>query len=452
MSADQNAILQQVAAGYLQSGKLDQAEKAYKQVLARDSTNVQVLQQLAIVYQHQGKHEQALEILNEATSLDPTNAGLFMLLGNAHRNLGDLDTARATYLQLAEIEQTAVMAWYHFAAVTKFIDHDATVRQLEEVHAKLDENDPNRGIMAFALGKVFDDLKEFDRAFEYFREGNEIAKALKDPSPIDQESEGYTAVKQIFDEDFFRRHEVLGVDDPRPIIVTGLPRSGTTLVEQVLASHPEVHGAGELSSIPQLIVRMSLEIQGPFPVAFGSLDSPLIEKHANEYLAELRDLSQGAPFTTDKGIRNDIFIGLISAMLPNAKIVMCRRDPRDIGLSIYQKMLQQQDSWTNDLEEFGRVYRLFADLDAHWDRVLPGKIHRIQYEELIDDFEAHVRALLDYCGLPFDRACLDFYKTRRPVKTESHSQVRQPIYRGSIGKWKNYEQHVQPLIDILNTE
>lgn len=438
----------QMAERSIQNGQIAAAMKLYEQVLALDADHLPAIRSLATLYLQQGKHDLAVAKLTEGAVLEPDNPEWRILLGNAHRSIGNLEDARSNYLSVIENGSRLALAYFLLASITKFEECDEYVQCIESEYKSSTPLSPERIYLAFALGKVFDDLGEVDLAFEYFQEANDGALHSR-PFNEKIERQRYAAVKNEFDKSFFRKHSSQGINDQRPIIITGFPRSGTTLVEQVLASHPKVHAAGELTVFPKLIVSMSYKLESPYPFGFGAADPEFFNSYASEYVAALEKVSEGKPFTTDKGVRNDILIGIISAILPSARIIVCKRDPLDMGLSIYQRHMQEQGSYSNCLRGIGVIYRLFEDMLRHWDQVLPQRVHYVQYENLVKDFESQVDALLGYCGLPDDPACLKFHRTKRAIQTASHNQVNRPVYSDSVGRWKRYEKHLQPLIEAV---
>jgi len=449
MSADPTATRLSVASSLLQNGQTERAESIFRQILASDPAHAGASQQLAALYQKQGDFDRAIDMLQTVVDSGSATQDTLVQLANIHRSLGDFETARETYRQALAFDENSTRVHSLIAGVTRYREYDEEVRRLEEIHAATAPDSPRRRTIAFALGKAFDDLGDFDKAFRYLKEGNRIAFAEK-PTSFDEMQQSYDLIKAVFDEEFFAYHEGKGTPAADPIFVTGMPRSGTTLVEQILASHPKVFGGGELGNLADIAVSLSYRTGLPFPEGFDAFDHEMFLEYGDRYIREIRALSTGEPYVTNKAVGMYVYVGLISAMLPNAKIVVCQRDPRDMGLSIFQRDMRRQDAFTNDLRGIGVTYRLFDDLLGYWDSVLPGKVYRVRYEDLVADFENNVRRMLDYCELEFDRACLEYFNTKRAVKTESHSQVRKPVYTGSVGRWRNYERHLRPLIDALN--
>jgi hypothetical protein len=258
--------------------------------------------------------------------------------------------------------------------------------------------------------------------------------------------------RAVFTPELIGRLHGLGDPSPQPVFIVGMPRSGTTLVEQILASHPMVHGAGELKTMNDVV----LTVRGPdgntipYPEFVPSLDPAALKAIGARYVALLRELAPQGERVTDKMPSNYYFVGLIHLALPNARIIHTMRDPVDTCISCFSKLFTAEQNHTYDLGELGRYYRRYERLMAHWRRVLPaGRMLDVRYEDVVADLESQARRIIDYCGLPWDDRCLSFHQTDRPVRTASATQVRQPIYSSAVGRWKVYEKFLGPLLDEL---
>ena len=437
---------------YLQSGQMDQAETLIRQILAVDPDNASAGSALAALYTRQQKYELAIEILDQTCKKNPDHSGALVQSATIYKNWGKFDEAKACYRRAIELDTAAApQNLLALATTCKFSEYDDDVRLIEEAHGNAEENSIARRFLAFALGKGFDDLRIYEKAFGYFQEGNQIVATASDFS-IAVVERGFQSIKRAMGPEFFAHHEGTGIADNTPIFVTGLPRSGTTLVEQILASHPKVHGAGELDILSRMVAGICIESKRPFPFVIDTLDPEVLRGKASRYVDELSALAGDKTYVTDKSVSSFAYIGLIKIMMPNAKIIHCGRDCRDVGLSIYQLDLGHTFPWAYKQEWIGKYQSLFNDLADHWNQCMPGEIYSIQYEELITDPEHHIRALLEYCNLEFDPACLAFHLTDRVVMTSSRSQVRQPIYKGSAGRWKNYAEYLGPLISALGMD
>jgi hypothetical protein len=303
----------------------------------------------------------------------------------------------------------------------------------------------------FALGKAYADLKDHRRSFEHLLAGNAAKRAT-----IGYDERAAFALFDRIEATFTRElmQAKAGGCDPSnmPIFIIGMPRSGTTLVEQIIANHPAVYGAGELQTFNNVL----LTVRGPdgnsvpYPDFVPALDTDALRLIGAAYLAEVRKLAPGGKRITDKMPSNYYFAGLIKLALPNASIIHTLRDPVDTCISCFSKLFSAEQNHTYDLGELGRYYKRYERLMAHWRRVLPaGSILEVRYEDVVADLEKEGRRIVAHCGLSWHDDCLSFHKTDRPVRTASATQVRQPIYNSAVGRWRVYEQHLGPLLDAL---
>ena len=305
--------------------------------------------------------------------------------------------------------------------------------------------------LRFALGKAYDDLQRYDEAFDNLEQGC----AIKRRSSVYNEGETLRLVERIKSVVTRSVVELLqghGVAGAQPIFVLGMPRSGTTLIEQIIASHPEVTGAGELREVNDALgeFRMGRASRTPYPELMGDLNPAELAKFGQKYLERALRHAPAAARFTDKMPTNFFFLGLIRLAMPNAKIIHVNRNPVDTCLSCYSKLFSGEVNYTYDLSELGRYYRAYHGLMQHWRTVLPaGSFLDVQYEDVVSDIETQARRILDYCGLTWDAHVLDFHLNERPIKTASTAQVRQPIYRSSMGRWRHYEKHLGPLLHEL---
>jgi hypothetical protein len=328
------------------------------------------------------------------------------------------------------------------------------LKAMEELRAgSAPLSDTDRLQLDFAQAKAYADLKDHKRSFERLLSGNALKRAkihYDEAAALGL----FDRIEAVFSAKLLREKEKPGGGDPSsvPIFVLGMPRSGTTLVEQILASHPQVHGAGELKTFNDVV----LEVRGPggqtipYPDFVPGLDARALGQIGARYLAEIKKLAPDAPHITDKMPSNYYFAGLIHLALPHARIVHTVRDPVDTCISCFSKLFTAEQNHTYDLAELGRYHRRYQKLMEHWRRVLPpGRILDVRYEEVVGDLEGQARRILAHCGLPWDARCLSFHATDRPVRTASASQVRQPIYNSAVGRWRVYEEFLGPLLAAL---
>jgi hypothetical protein len=303
----------------------------------------------------------------------------------------------------------------------------------------------------FALAKAYEDRGDFDRAWEYYRSGNTKQRATVPYDPVQTEVTNDRLI-EVFSAEFLRSLPGVGEADYSPIFIVGLPRSGSTLLEQILASHSHVEGTSELPYLGRVTHWLSRNRKEGvnYPEAVRELRPQDFAQLGRDYLgfAKIHRRS-GAPRFIDKMPNNFPNIGLLSMILPNARIIDARRHPLDACLSCYRQLFAKGQAFTYDLTEIGEYYLQYQRMMDHWADVLPGRVLTVQYEEVVTDFEAQVRRLLSFCGLNFEEACLRFYESDRPVRTPSSEQVRQPIYDRSIGHWRHFERHLGELITVI---
>ena len=312
----------------------------------------------------------------------------------------------------------------------------------------------DRVYINFTLGKAFEDSEKFDQAFAHYAAGNKAKKAQSRYS-AEQMTEEFEQQKQLFTPQFVSDRKGSGHSAPDPIFVVGLPRAGSTLLEQILSSHSQVDGTLELPNVLALVndLRRGGNMTGDnlYPSILNTLDPEKYREFGEAYIRDTQVHRQNAPFFIDKMPNNFRHIGLIKLMLPNAKIIDARRHPMGCCFSGYKQLFAEGQAFSYDLNDAGQYYRDYQSLMDTWQAIFPEQILHVQYEDVVNDFEAQVRRILDYCGLPFEEACLSFYKTERAVRTPSSEQVRQPIYRGGIDQWKNFEAHLDPLKESLGS-
>ena len=399
-----------------------------------------------------GRPRESIDEHERALALSPGHPDALTELGLAHVDAGEFEAAARCYRRVIDGSPDHAHVWLNYSKTRRFGPADRPeIEEAEAVAGRLDAHPspgPERGDVHFALGKMYDDLGEYGLAFEHFRRGNEI---LRRHVPFDAGA-AERLVEETeagFGEAWFDRVRGWGHPSSRPIFIVGMPRSGTTLVEQILASHPEVHGAGELIRIPNLAQRLLGAGDSPLRAAAATLGREDLEAAARDYLDYVEARSTGATRTTDKLPENYHHLGLISAMFPNARIVHVGRDPMDVCVSNYLVRFQWGHAWSYDFDSLASEYRAYERLMRHWRAVLPTPVHEQSYESLVASLESESRRLVEFCGLDWDERCLDFHLTERSVHTASGWQVRQPIYRRSVERWRNYEQHLGPLREAL---
>ncbi len=435
-------------------GRFREAIDAYKAVLDQEPGNDAALNNMGVAHMGLDEAGEAETCFRRVLQAQPDNVGAANNLGRACEALGDMEGAATAYRQAVKLMPDCGEA--HLALASMGPVQAGHLRDMQGLYDDPGADATQRLYLAFALGKALEDAGDYDKAFEYFSEGNRLHHAAN-PFDLANQAGYFSRLREIFTGAFLAGVEAsddkgAGNDReeaPAPIFIVGMPRSGTSLVEQILASHGEVYGAGERPYLHDECRREAAAVGQDLPEAIGAFDDATFRRIAGGYLQRLKSQAPDAPCITDKMPQNFLYVGLIARAFPGAKIIHCRRDALDTCLSIYKRFFTSPNPWAYDLAALGGYYRLYEKMMAHWHGLLPGRMFDIAYEDLVADPEAGIRGLLEHCRLPFDPACLEFHKTRRVVTTASAAQVRQPIYKGSVGAWKRYEKHLGPLQEAL---
>jgi tetratricopeptide (TPR) repeat protein len=432
-------------------GKFSQAKQQAEILLNEHPNNLQYLAAKASAMVGVGEVDQAIilyqQVIKDARSDLP---GIQLLLGHAYKANGNIEQAVAAYQQAYKIRSDFGDAYWSLANTKtyRFTDDELTLMQTQL--SKVDIEQDDKAHLEFALAKTYEDRKKFDNAFMHYKNGN-ILKNQRNHYSQAKLSEQIEAQKSVFTADFFKDHQDVGDQTPDPIFIVGLPRAGSTLLEQILASHSQVDGTMELHNILGLAARLSGNKSG-YPSVVNEIDSKFFTRFGKQFMQDTQCYRQGAAFFIDKMPNNFMHIGLIKTILPNAKIIDARRDPIACCFSGYKQLFAEGQEFSYDLDNLVHYYQSYQSLMAHWDSVLPGFILKVQHEDVIDDLETQVRRILDFCQLPFESSCLHFYKTKRTIKTPSSEQVRQPINSAARQQWKNFETHLNPLINAFKAQ
>ena len=407
----------------------------------------------AVVLCRIGDYAPAIRIYADLLEHYPQHAKVWMSYGHALKTAGYADQAIAAYHRSLQLEPAFGEAWWSLANLKTFRFSSADLAAMREQLVRTELTADDRLHLEFAIGKALEDAGDYAPSFQHYLRGNAIRRAQLHYS-ADETSARVRRVCMQYTGDFFAERAHVGCLARDPIFIVGLPRAGSTLIEQILSSHSHVEGTMELPEVATITRR--LRQQGgtasvlPYHAALAALDAKALRALGEEYLARTRiQRKSSAPLFIDKMPNNFMHIGLIHLMLPNAKIIDARRHPLACCFSAFKQHFARGQSFSYGLEDIGRYYRDYARLMAHFDRVLPGRIHRVLYERIVDDTEGEVRRLLDYCGLPFEASCLQFFQNPRPVRTASSEQVRQPIYREGVDHWRHYAAWLKPLEQAL---
>ncbi len=427
---------------------LEQAELLHK----RDPNNPVFTSQLAIERMQTGDYDGALALFDAVLVQVPGDPATLTSRGHALKTWGKSEEAVQSYREALASAPAHGDAWYALANLKTYRFTDAEFTAMREAEAALGQTLPNRINLCFSLGKALEDRKDYPASFEFYERGNALKK-LQTRYTADQMDAELAVQIEYCTAELFERQGGKGDPAPDPIFIVGLPRAGSTLLEQILASHSQVDGTLELPNIialsQHLRGRDKLSDRTKYPRILHDLDAEKLAELGQRYIDETRVHRKGAPFFTDKMPNNFRHIGLIKLILPNAKIIDARRDPMGSCFSGFKQLFAEGQEFTYGLDEIGRYYRGYVELMDHYETVMPGQILRVIYEDVVADTEAQVRRILDYCGLPFEQACVDFHKTKREVRTASSEQVRQPINTKGLEAWKPFEPWLDPLKQAL---
>lgn len=435
---------------YMNLGQTDQAEATFKKALKTAPDDIQLNMDMGQLYLRTNKIDKAKTAFNKALSIQPDNLNAIYSIAQLHEQSGDI---QAAYDLIAPHIDKGIMhvdMGILFSGMCKRYERcEEAIEYLEKLLASSGDIILRNCKLNFALGKLYDSLGRYDEAFACFKKGNDLKSdtfnRIEHTSCID------TLIKKC-DWNFFINAPRSTQTTERPIFIVGMPRSGTTLTEQILCSHPDVFGAGEILAFPNIIMSLPnyLGEGSAYPDNLKNLTTEILDTFSTTYLNEINKLDDKAPRALDKTLANFLYIGLISLMFPNAKIIHCKRDPRDTCLSIYFQNFDDSHNYSTKLENLGFYYQEYEKLMKHWKSLLNIPIMEVQYEDMVKDQEKLSRELIDFVGLEWDDSVLKFYENKRSVVTASYDQVRQKIYTKSTARWKNYEKHIEPLIKALN--
>tara|TARA_Y200000002_G_scaffold50137_1_gene36125 strand:- start:4966 stop:6921 length:1956 start_codon:yes stop_codon:yes gene_type:complete len=427
---------------------LQEAEKLYK----KDEKNLQFMIAYAVTLQQTNRQEEALNIYNKVLEVDKNNPDVLLSKGHLLKTFGNVKESIKSYKSSYKIDKYFGDAYWSLANLKTYAFSDQEIKSLEKMVKDIYLNENEKTYMHFALGKAFEDSKDYQKSFHHYKAGNDIKKQnIKfDLKVFDEECINQ---KEVCTGDLFEAKKDWGSDSIEPIFILGLPRVGSTLLEQILASHSMVEATHELPNIlaisHKLNLRKALEKSSRYPDILLSLSAPQLKMIGEQYINDAAIFRSGKKYFIDKMPNNFRHIGLIKLILPNAKIIDIRRSSMSACFACYKQLFAEGQEFTYDFKDLAGYYNNYVELMDHWNKVIPNQILSINYEDLINDFEKSVNEILDYCSLPFEQDCIDFYKNKRSVRTPSSEQVRQPIFKSGLDYWKNYESNLDELANNL---
>ena len=395
-----------------------------------------------------GDYEPAIAIYAALLGEQPSQPHVWLSYGHALKTAGHTDRAIDAYRRCVALDPDFGEAYWSLANLKTFRFDEAEIAHMRAALARDDLAGEHRLHIAFALGKALEDRKDYASSFAHYAHGNGLRLAQV-PYSADDTSARLARVREQYTADFFRAREGMGADAPDPIFIVGLPRAGSTLIEQILASHPAVEGTMELPEIISITRALRASAGGgvgAYHDALARMGADELRALGAQYLERTRiHRKLGRPFFIDKMPNNFMHVGLIRLVLPNAKIIDARRHPLACCFSGFKQHFAEGQNFSYSLTDIGQYYRDYVEFMAHFDSVLPGRVHRVFYESLVQDTDSEVRRLLDHCGLPFESSCLRFYENSRAVRTASSEQVRRPIFLDGVGQWRNFEEWLEPI-------
>tara|TARA_B100000029_G_scaffold515204_1_gene621092 strand:+ start:121 stop:1683 length:1563 start_codon:yes stop_codon:yes gene_type:complete len=425
------------------------AEEYYKKSISIEKNLPEPHNNLANLYKAKGKFDEAIVSYKKALDINSQFSYAHFNLANTYVTIGKFDEASKHFRESINITPKFFNAHRGLSRIIQYHKNDEHLQQLKEISKDSNIKDVD---LFFALGKAYSDTAEYEKSFKFYQKANHLHRSRINFS-IEDENEKFDRIKSIYNKNLFKKYKDSGYKKASPIFILGMPRSGTTLVEQILSSHPDVFGADEQEFIPELIKKhfqnkdISLYLDNVVDFQMEQLTTI-----GKDYISMMDEISKKHPRTTDKLPTNFLSIGLIKLILPNSKIVNCKRNPKDNCLSIYKNHFTSgRVPFAYDIDETVNFYNLYIDLMNYWNQQLPGFIYNIEYENLVQDTRKQISDLLKFTGLKWNDNCIDFYKNKRPIRTASDVQARSKIYDKSIDSWKMYESNLKKYFDKLNS-
>ena len=430
------------------TGQLDKAKKSFKNILNMTPKNGLIWAEYGTVLTKLANYKEGRDAYLKALEFKPDSPRVHLSLGHVYKTMGEIDNSIDSYKNTILQNNLSGEAYWSLANLKTYSFSMNEIKDMEET-LKGDMSDIERSQMNFALGKAYEVKKDFDKSFKNYYEGNKVKKALIKYSS-DDTTDNTKRILDFFNQENIQKLAKSSTNDRDPIFILGMPRSGSTLVDQIISSHSKVDGTQEKPNIIKIAAELNSNNQNNYPEVLKELDDSKLSNLGKVYISETAWARDTAPFFIDKMPNNFIHIGLIKTILPNAKIIDTRRDPMDTCFSCFKQFFARGQLFTYSLEDLGNYYTDYIRAMNHWHNVYGKDIYTVHYNNVINETEETIRELIDYCDLPFEKECLEFYKSSRPVKTPSAEQVRQPIYKSGLNYWKNYEKHLLPLKKIID--
>lgn len=430
-------------------GNLEEAVDCFRQALQHNPRLIDAVVHLGNTFTTLTKYDEAKQCLESALRENPGEPRMLAVLANVYEKLGDQDKAHEILKPLVEARVREPTAAVVFGTISKrFGRQEEAIQYLEDLFREEGFTEADRQQLHFVAGKLYEANKNYDEAFQHYQKANEVVKQSYDPANQVRLVDDLIATYTV---EFMANAPRAAVRSDRPVFIVGMPRSGTTLVEQILASHPQVFGAGELKDVFGLMAELPslLGTNDPHPHCMKQLKQSALDTLAQRYLDHLATMSTDAARVTDKLPSNFLLLGLIELLFPQARIIHCVRDPCDTCLSCYFQDFGARHAYSANLTHLGLYYREYQRLMQHWKKVIRLPFLEIHYEDMVNNQETWSRRLVEFCGLSWDDRCLRFYESGRAVNTASYDQVRRPMYKSSAGRWRRYEKHLAPLITAL---
>ena len=445
-------IFLSVGRAQLHKGNFELARKACVLALDEESDSAPAYTLLGQIDHELDLYADAIKNFERAIEIDPDFTEARNFYGIALKSLGRIDEARVQFEKTLEENPSAHGTYSNIADLVKFDEHPELLEKMEEIFEEAENPDSDRYMgLHFAIGKAYDDIGHYDKAFEHTSKGAKMKRArlVYDEAEI---AKFFYDIKSTFGADYFRNPQFEGDPTELPVFIVGMPRSGSTLVEQIISSHPKAFGAGEIKTFSHALggLRSRYPALPKYPALVQKMKPDHFRSVADHYLNYIKGQITDEIRVTDKLLTNYYFVGILLTLFPKAKFIHTKRNPIDTCLSAYTKLFKDDMPHSYDLSELGRYYLMYEELMAHWREVLPeGVLIDAVYEDVVADTENQAKRLIAHCGLEWDDVCLAFHKSKRPVKTASVAQVRQPVYNSSVERWKRYERQLQPLIEAL---